>query len=207
MGNLGAIVSQFRDRFHLSKAKASKVLGVSIQYVRSLETGTDVATGLPFRPRESTLRMLAEKMTEFGYPVTFDQLREAAWDNEGPGEQEVLTIRERRILERMGILDDRTHPLHPLSGSAVWELSPDERMRLLQRTERGWEATGQVLTLKELRLLDAIRELTDGDLESVNLGPQSSVWTEKPDDRIRELRTTMAELSEEMGTHAGRAET
>lgn len=71
---LGGLVRAFRDRFHLSKAKAAKVLGVSILYVRSLEEGVDVKTGLPFRPREATLRQMATRMTEFGYPVSYEAM-------------------------------------------------------------------------------------------------------------------------------------
>lgn len=75
---LGAIVKDFRDRFRLSKAKAADILGVSILYVRSLEEGADVKTGLPFKPREATLGQIARKMTEFGYPMTVSRLMDAA---------------------------------------------------------------------------------------------------------------------------------
>ena len=75
---LGQTIWDFRERFHLSKAKAAKLLGVSVQYVRSLGEGVDVSTGLPFKPRPSTLRQLAAKMTEFGYPVSFEELMMAA---------------------------------------------------------------------------------------------------------------------------------
>jgi SOS-response transcriptional repressor LexA/transcriptional regulator with XRE-family HTH domain len=73
-------VAAFRNRFKLSKAKAAEVLGVSSLYVRSIEEGRDVRTGLPFTPRESTLRQLAARMTEFGYTMTFERLRDAADD-------------------------------------------------------------------------------------------------------------------------------
>ena len=78
MTELSRYMTEFRGRFQLSKAKAAKVLGVSANYVRSIEDGLDVSTGLPFRPRESTLRQLAAKMTEFGYPVSYEQLMVAA---------------------------------------------------------------------------------------------------------------------------------
>ena len=76
--SLSQIVADFRERFRLSKAKAAQVLGVSTLYMRSLEQGVDVRTGLPFKPRDGTLLQLAAKMTEFGYPVTFDELKVAA---------------------------------------------------------------------------------------------------------------------------------
>lgn len=75
---LGEVIRQFRDRYRLSKSKAAEVLGVSILYVRSLEEGVDVKTGLTFKPRDATLLQLAAKMTEFGYPVTFEELKAAA---------------------------------------------------------------------------------------------------------------------------------
>ena len=78
MKELSEVIKAFRARFHLSKAKAAGILGISISYMRSLEEGFDVTTGLAFKPREATLRQLAAKMTEFGYPVTFEQLMAAA---------------------------------------------------------------------------------------------------------------------------------
>lgn len=78
MGVLGQHVEDFIGRFRLSRAKAAKVLGVSENYVKSLITGVDVNTGNPINPREGTLRQLAAKMSEFGYPMTYEQLAEAA---------------------------------------------------------------------------------------------------------------------------------
>ena len=78
MEELSRLVADFREKFRLSKAKAAEILGVSIVYVRSLEAGVDVRTGNEFEPRESTLRQIAARMSEFGYPVTYEDLMVAA---------------------------------------------------------------------------------------------------------------------------------
>lgn len=81
---LSRIITEFRDRFNLSKANAAKVLGVSTNYVTSLETGVDINTGLAFKPREATLMKLAARMSEYAeekdspYRVTYKQLMVAA---------------------------------------------------------------------------------------------------------------------------------
>lgn len=75
---LGRIIWEFRGTSHLSKRAAAEVLDISYVYINSLEAGVDIRTGNPFKPRKATLRQLAAKMTEFGYPMTFEQLLKAA---------------------------------------------------------------------------------------------------------------------------------
>lgn len=82
---LGRIIQDFMDRFNLkSKVQAAKVLGISDVQVRSLLEGKDVRTGLPFKPRESTLRQLEARMNQHAeqkghpYRVTYKQLMVAA---------------------------------------------------------------------------------------------------------------------------------
>lgn len=143
MEQLGRIVSEFRARFNLSKAKAAPVLGVSINYVRSLEEGVDVRTGLPFEPRKSTLREIAANMAAYvesrgatGAP-TYDELLEAA----GLGETEAITAPvplgegkavpghptadEQRILD--AAQSEGLDLYAPFSDPAFWERSVEQR--------------------------------------------------------------------------------
>ena len=85
---LGRIVWEFRGAKHLSKRAAAEVLGVSYVYVNSLEAGVDIRTNLPFTPREATLRQLAAKMAEAGYPMTYEELARAAEDRATDQEQQ-----------------------------------------------------------------------------------------------------------------------
>ena len=75
---LGQTIWNFRGKYHLSRKEAAKELGIGYVTLFSMERGYDQRTGLPFKPRESTLRQLAAKMTEFGYPVSFEELMMAA---------------------------------------------------------------------------------------------------------------------------------
>lgn len=74
MTDFATVISDFRKRFKLSKTKAAEVLGVNRNTITSIEQGVDISTGLPFSPREGTLRQFAERMTEFGYPMTYERL-------------------------------------------------------------------------------------------------------------------------------------
>ncbi len=131
--SLSQIVTEFRDRYHLSKAKAGQVLGVSTLYVRSLEEGVDVRTGLPFNPREATIRQLAAKMTEFGYPVTFEELMVAA----GKLPQEAVDFHQDKAheptdedLERGELAIPGLDDLAAESDAHWNELTPDEKRQV-----------------------------------------------------------------------------
>lgn len=59
------------------------------------------------------------------------------------------------------------------------------------------------LSRKEMKLLDAIRELADGDLDSVDLGATSYVWALEPAARLRHLIAAVQDLGgEEDGRNA-----
>ena len=121
MWEIARIMQAFRERYHLSKAKASRVLDVSVNLIRSLEEGFDVTTGLPFHPRESTLRQLAVKMTEFGYPVSCEQLMAAAQTEQTRTAPEKQSEKPPHYPEPPPPLSERpTHGEYPLTD---WEWS------------------------------------------------------------------------------------
>lgn len=107
---VGRILYRFRGLKHLSKREAAKVLGVSYTHLRSFEAGIDVTTGLPFRPRDATLRHLAARMTEEGFSISFEELKSAAEQGEAPAGKELPPApksgRVQRMLEEVGQLPE-----------------------------------------------------------------------------------------------------
>jgi transcriptional regulator with XRE-family HTH domain len=144
MYELGLILTQFREQFGLSRAKAAKLFGISDLALRSLEEGLDARTGKPFRPRESTLRMLADKMSmQHGFTIGYEDLRSASVrssnnkdriapprvDDIASGETEANAPETRRNSEVVGAPNNEAYPW-TAAESALIQYSKDNSLFL-----------------------------------------------------------------------------
>lgn len=72
MYQLSNMLKFFRTRGHLSVEQAAEVLGLEVETLQAIEDG---GKGFPgFKLDMETLRRLASRMTEHGYPITFEEL-------------------------------------------------------------------------------------------------------------------------------------
>lgn len=132
MNELARLMADFRDRLGLTKTKAASVLGVARNTIASLESGQDVTTGLPFKPRDTTLRALAGAMNEYAeskgsnFRVTFDQLKAAATVDQDD---------QPRTTPRAGIATVPDVPGSAQAGYIPW--TDEEKDVLLQAYEVG----------------------------------------------------------------------
>lgn len=103
-------------------------------------------------------------------------------------------------IEALAAARDLRVTLDQLKAWAALDAAGEEGLALIR--EHAPEALSEPppvpgLSRKELRLLDAIRELADGDLDSVDMGPASYVWQLDPAARLRHLLLAVQELGEE----------
>ena len=161
---LGQTIWNFRGKYHLSRKEAAKELGIGYVTLFSMERGYDQRTGLPFKPRESTLRQLAAKMTEFGYPVSLEE-----W----------MVIMEKT---RFG---ERLHQELDAKGWTPYRLAKESgaNQSLLSRIIRGLRPGTYGLINKILPFFSVSREEWESLVDADNLG----------DVRIERLQRSVSE--------------